>query len=188
VVTHLKESELDVKSGLLLGALSGCIFMIKLNFIVFVIGLLLPLLIEVIIRKGPKVCVRVTFAVIIGFIAALMPYALYAIITGSVDDFFTAYVVFNQKYTNFSGIGFAKVVANTLTQSANVFLSDSVRGFLLLFGMLYLLFDISNENHRHNISIVLSFLLLTLGINMSIMQPYANIPIMPFIMFSYSIV
>ena len=81
-----------------MGVLAGCVCLVKFNLVLFWVGLLLPVFLRFLFRREWKPFLFSALWGALGVMAALAPYLLYGAATGSLDDFFYAYIQFNRTY------------------------------------------------------------------------------------------
>lgn len=88
-----------------IGAAAGCVLQIKFNLLLFFIGLLFPLLFDLLLKREWKALGQSVLYLAAGGLASLAPYVLYALCTGSLDDCYQVYIAFNRDYAVGDGLG-----------------------------------------------------------------------------------
>ena len=83
---------------LALGGLAGCAAQIKFSLCLFWAGLLAPCMLCLLFRRRGWALVRALALLALGFVLSWLPYLAYALYTGSLGDFWSAYVLFNRDY------------------------------------------------------------------------------------------
>ena len=83
---------------LALGGLAGCVAQIKFSLCLFWAGLLAPHLLCLLFQRRGRALARALALLAMGFALSWLPYLAYALRTGSLDDFWGAYVLFNRDY------------------------------------------------------------------------------------------
>ena len=81
-----------------IGLMVGFVFLLKFNFILFFVGLLVPIYIYLLV-KHIKVFAKSLLLLLAGVISAVLPYIIYALITNSIKDFVKVYLKFNLTYS-----------------------------------------------------------------------------------------
>lgn len=171
-----------------LGFAGGLIFLLKFNFFVFTVGLMLPLF-AVLVFKDIKRFFMYALHTFIGFVIPFVPYGIYALATDSVRDFFDVYFVFNLTYAGESeGLtGVFTCLKNvwdyiwkTFTWHEYIVLLSLVGA---LAGMIYFMVK-KKENRLLNVSLLLSFLFTAAILGKKLMI-YSLVPLMVFSLIGY---
>ncbi len=123
-----------------LGLLAGYIFFIKFSFVLLSAGLMLPLLIDMRIKKRPALFFKALLAAIAGAAVIAAPYAIYAFATDSVHAIIESYFKYNFLYSGSGGQGFLVSALNGLTNLLNFAKTSIVEFLLMAAGLAYVLF------------------------------------------------
>lgn len=83
---------------LAMGVLAGCVCLIKFNLVLFWVGLLLPVFLRFLVRRAWREFFLSLAWGALGGSISVAPYLLYGAATGSLDDFFRCYILFNRSY------------------------------------------------------------------------------------------
>ena len=83
---------------LALGGLAGCAAQIKFSLCLFWAGLLAPYLLRLLFLRRGRALVRALALLALGFVLSWLPYLACSLYTGSLGDFWSAYVLFNRDY------------------------------------------------------------------------------------------
>ena len=171
-----------VKSMFFIGLFTGCIFLLKLNYIVFSVGLLLPLLIETLIKNKKIFFINLLF-LFLGFSASLLPYLVYAKITHSGSSFIEVYIKFNALYGIVPNSSLLRMFTVGFSNAIQFLFSHVVIGLLIMWGIIYFLF-IEKDNFIANLSVLLS-LIFVMTISNVVVFDYVHIPLMIYCIFGY---
>ncbi len=125
-------------SMLAMGVLAGCVCLIKFNLVLFWVGLLLPVFLRLLAgRQWREFCLSALWG-LAGAMIPLIPYLLYGVATGSLDDFFYAYIQFNRAYAVTGSL--PRLVWNTVMQAYRNLVSIPILLLALIALLLGLLF------------------------------------------------
>ncbi len=167
-----------------LGVAGGLIFLLKFNFFVFTVGLMLPLFAVLVFKDIKKFFVYALYT-FLGFAVTFVPYGIYALATGSVRDFIDVYLLFNLSYAGESeGIlfGIPSSLKNVWDCLWGAFTGHEYIALLslaaALLGMIYFIIK-DKENRLLNVSLLLSFLFTAAILGRKLMI-YAIVPLMVF--------
>lgn len=121
-----------------IGLLSSLIFQLKFAHLSLVFGLVCPLLIYLFIKKF-GVFIKSFFLCIMGFIASLIPYIIYALITNSLKDFLHVYIKFNKIYAaTADGKSIWSLLRSSIQNTINIAQNSKSLIFIIIFFLLYL--------------------------------------------------
>lgn len=166
-----------------IGLMVGFVFLLKFNFILFFVGLLVPIYIYLLV-KHIKVFAKSLLLLLAGVIAAVLPYIIYALITNSIKDFVKVYLKFNLTYSGEPDTNFLYSLASGLKNTVHtVFYSYFIFTVIIVFGLLYFIYKY-RSNLLLNMSIFFSFLLTMIGISVKPFG-YVYIPISIYGLFGY---
>lgn len=94
------ESRHDPKIMLLHGIMSGCVLMMKFNLVLLWLGFGAMVFFKLLKEKQFANLFKNLLFLIIGVAAVCLPYVIYALATGSLDDFLNAYIGYNLMYSD----------------------------------------------------------------------------------------
>lgn len=120
----------------LLGLSMGLVLQIKLNLALFWVGLLLPVFLHLWAEKRWKDSLRKAIQVLGGILLSLVPYVLYALVTGSLGDCVRVYFAFNQSYAAGTGGGLTWLIKHMFLQAYQTLLGTPVVAVSVLGGFL----------------------------------------------------
>lgn len=192
MVKLLKDRKCGEKDGsklFLLGFSGALIFLLKFNFFVFTVGLMLPLFAVLVFEDIKKFFIYVLNTVA-GFVLPFIPYGIYALATGSVKDFIDVYIVFNLTYAGESDapmFGIPLALQNVWEYIWKLFAARDY--FVLtvlvmsLVGMIYLIVK-DKKNRLLHASFLISFMFTVTILGKKLMI-YSLVPLMAFSLIGY---
>lgn len=188
----LKEHECDEKDCpklFWLGFAGGLIFLLKFNFFLFTVGLLLPLF-AVLVFKDIKKFFMYALHTALGFILPFVPYVIYALATGSLRDFIDVYLVFNLSYAGESEGILSDFFLSLKNVWDYIWKSFAAHEYIVLIslvgalaGMIYLTAK-KKEDRLLNVSLLLSFLFTAAILGKKLMI-YSLVPLMTFSLIAF---
>ena len=166
-----------------IGLMIGFVFLLKFNFILFFVGLLVPIYIYLLVRHI-KVFVKSLLLLITGVISAILPYIVYALITNSIKDFAKVYLKFNLAYSGEPDTNFLYSLSAGLKNTVHmIFYNYFIFTIIIVFGLLYFIYK-NRKNLLLNMSVFLSFLFTMIAISVKPFG-YVYIPISIYSLFGY---
>ena len=162
---------------LAMGVLAGCVALIKFNLVLFWVGLLLPVFLRFLVRRQWKEFLTSALWGALGVGIALAPYLLYALATGSLDDFFRVYIRFNSTYAAVPASP-AVLARELLTRARNTLVSHHILAAALVLLPLGLLL-LYRAPAVWRLSLLLAFGALSFALFCGRVIPYNMIPLLP---------
>ena len=165
------------------GVVTALVFMMKFNIAVFFAGTVISFFIYRLAKKEYKLFLFEGISLACGFIAAMLPYLVYALSTGSLRRFFSAYIKFNLAYAEGDSDRFQKLM-NLTNQLVAHFKGNAFYAVLIGAGLLYIL---TRQSKRmagiYKPAMFFGFLSLWLGIFYGSVFAYSTIPLTVFMIF-----
>ena len=169
-----------------IGVLSGVIVLIKFNFLLFVVGLLLPVFISLL--KTPKHLFKLIMFALLGFVLSLIPYLIYGAVTSSLPDFVKAYFGFNVVYGLDSSPWYKRIAISVL--SLYLYAKWDIAFFITaVISSIYCFYKVLKEKKDIVLyaSIFLSFALVVFSVSLRLYY-YAFIPVKLYFLFFFMII
>ena len=135
-----------------IGVLGSLIVLLKFNIFVFTVGLMGPLFIYLAIKQF-KVFLKYVGFIALGFVIPFIPYLIYAVVTGSLNDFIDVYIKFNMTYASTEDTNMLYTICVGIKNGISIILNNYFIHFIIItFGLLYFIYS-NRQNAVLNISI-----------------------------------
>lgn len=166
------------------GVLMGCVCLIKFNFLLYWVGLLLPVYIALLYHKKIACFFKGVLWTALGLAVALLPYGLYALVTHSLSDFLYAYIKFNSLYAH-NDHSLSIRVMDTLSKAQAYLLSSFLIALLFIGGLFYIVFVCRKFTMSYRFSLVGGFCALLFSVYFGQVMAYSRIPFLIFALFGF---
>ena len=173
----------NYKSMFVVGILAGITFMTNIRAIILFVPFALALLVKLIINKRNKEILLLFVFGLLGVLASILPYLIYAVVTNSVKDAFYAIVSTN--------INYAKSTVDTgsgIVETAKILVKEHIAFYMFLL-ISFISFILLKSNKYLKCSIMASFIIAFIYVTFSNRTyVYYLVILMPFMLSIYYLV
>lgn len=179
-----KQQRFSARFMLCHGVMMGCVCLIKFNFLLYWVGLLLPTYIALLYHKRIACFFKGILWAALGLAAALLPYGIYALATDSLSDFLFAYIKFNSMYAH-NDHSLSVRIMDTLSKAQDYLLSGFLIALLFIGGLFYIVFVCRKFTMSYRFSLVGGFCALLFAVFFGQVWGYSRIPFLIFSLFGF---